>query len=60
MKKTIKIITSVLFFFIMIGSIFAYSGNGNAQGKGFGKNQGGQVYQVYDASQVDHQMQIDI
>lgn len=62
MKKTIKIITSVLLLFIIGGSIFAYGENGGGmiKGKGFGKNQGGQVYQVYDNTQLDHKMQIDI
>lgn len=58
MKKTIKIITSFMLILFLSTSIFAFSSN-SGQGKGYGKNQGGQVYTVYDDTQVDHQIQID-
>ncbi|MBM7409938.1 DUF2202 domain-containing protein [Methanococcus maripaludis] len=49
-----KIITSFLLLLVILSSIFAY---GN-QNKGYGKNQGGQVYQLYDDTQVNHQQEI--
>lgn len=60
MKKTLMIMTSALLLLLMIGSVFAYGGNGEGmRGKGFGKNQGGQTYTIYDDTQVNHQMEID-
>lgn len=45
----------------MVGNAFAYQGNGKeTKGKGFGNNQGGQEYTLYDDTQVDHQMQVDL
>ena len=62
MKREIKIITSILLLFLMATSVFAY-GNGNnvntMRGKGYGQNQGGIAYQVYDDTQINHQTQID-
>lgn len=57
MKKIIRLISSLLLLFLISGSIFAYGGN--SQGKGFGRNQGGQAYMLYDDTQVNHQAQID-
>ncbi len=71
MKRIIKIITSILIITILAGIIFAYNGNnlgngnsnnldnGIVKGKGYGKNQGGQTYQLYDDTQINHQSQID-
>ncbi|MDA3855317.1 MAG: DUF2202 domain-containing protein [Candidatus Woesearchaeota archaeon] len=53
-----KIIIDLFLVILMSSSTFAFNGNGQ-QGKGFGKNQGGQVYLIYDDTQVDHQTQID-
>ena len=47
---------------LTISSVFAYQGQGkglNRQGKEFGKQQGGQSYQIFDDTQVNHQVQID-
>nr|WP_232500682.1 DUF2202 domain-containing protein [Methanococcus maripaludis] len=49
-----KIITSFLLLLVILSSISAY---GN-QNKGYGQNQGGQVYQLYDDTQVNHQQEI--
>lgn len=60
MKNALMIMTSALLLLLMIGSVFAYGGNGEGmRGKGFGKNQGGQTYTIYDDTQVNHQMEID-
>ncbi|MBA2864367.1 DUF2202 domain-containing protein [Methanococcus maripaludis] len=54
--KTIKITTGLLLFLVIISSAFAY---GN-QGRGYGQNQGGQLYQLYDDTQVNHQQEISM
>jgi len=44
-----------------MGSVFAYQGNSmEMKGKGYGKNQGGQTYTLYDDTQVNHQAEIDM
>jgi len=55
MKKITKIVTSILLLFIMVGTTFAFGGHG----KGYGKNQGGQLITTYDDTQVNHGMEID-
>ncbi len=62
MKKITKLLTSLLVLLLMTGSIFAYGGNGNSmmKGKDYGNNQGGQVYEIYDDTQVDHQEEINL
>ncbi|MBA2862463.1 DUF2202 domain-containing protein [Methanococcus maripaludis] len=52
MKRIIMTCLSV--FLVILGSSFVY---GN-QGMGYGQNQGGQVYQLYDDTQVNHQQEI--
>lgn len=49
-----KIITGFILLLVILSSISAY---GN-QNKGYGQNQGGQVYQLYDDTQVNHQQEI--
>lgn len=49
-----KIITGFILLLVILSSTSAY---GN-QNKGYGQNQGGQVYQLYDDTQVNHQQEI--
>lgn len=61
MKKTMMLISSLFVFVLIMGSVFAYQGNSmEAKGKGYGKNQGGQTYTLYDDTQVNHQAEIDM
>uniref|UniRef100_A9A741 DUF2202 domain-containing protein n=1 Tax=Methanococcus maripaludis (strain C6 / ATCC BAA-1332) TaxID=444158 RepID=A9A741_METM6 len=54
--KTFKITATALMLLVILSSTFAY---GN-QGKGYGQNQGGQLYQLYDDTQVNHQQEISM
>lgn len=58
MGKEIKLIMVSALIFLIMGSVFAMYGNPNIQGKGYGKQQGGHVYQVYDDTQVSHSIEI--
>lgn len=60
MKKILLVMASALLLLLMVGSVFAYGGNvEDIKRKGFGQNQGGQTYTLYDDTQVNHQIQID-
>lgn len=49
-----KIITRFLLLLVILSSISAYGNQNN----GYGQNQGVQVYQLYDDTQVNHQQEI--
>lgn len=60
MKKTMIVMLSLFMLVFLVGNVFAYGWNSEGmRGKGFGKNQGGQAYSLYDDTQVNHQTQID-
>lgn len=58
MKKTTLLIISMALAIILSMSVFAYQGNNMVRGKGYGQQQGGQIYTLYDDTQVNHQLEI--